>query len=196
MRSVLASALLILTSCSSDKIVGSEPLGKAVDVDALGGLLKGRWININVQWTSGIGSQQVTDYWILEIDDAPGEPDLLKYNLIRVFDTELFYHITAEDLGLGSGVIEDNLVWEQIETGTIRPVDDNGKGHILFDRRYNIPTNYVAMGFRIDTGNRIVVWDKTLKIQWWDGFGYDLDNRLCAHCDAAPDHILCTLEFE
>ena len=187
----LVGLLLFVLSCSSNP-TSSNASGKAIDINAIGGLLKGRWIHIDVSYDSFLGRDR-TEAWVLVIADAEGQPDIFNYSLYLVYDTFDLLLVTPADLGMEDQVIEDNLVWEQEESGFIRPIEDNGKGHIEFDRWYLVEDS--PMGFRIETGNHIVVWNNALKFRrWWGGPGRYLESKMLFNCNGDPDYFLCSFQ--
>ena len=183
----LVGLLLFVLSCSSNP-TSSNASGKAIDINAIGGLLKGRWINIDVSYDD-YWLRDKTEVWVLVIADAEGKPDIFAYSLYLVYDTLDNRRLTPSEIGIEDQVIEGNIVWEKDESGFIRPIEDNGKGHILFDRYW--PVEHSTMGFRIETGNRIVVWNNALKtLSWWGNAL--LRSKLWFNCNANPDYFLCS----
>ena len=213
LKLLFAVSLLIVIGCDKAPTpTAFYSSQKPVDIEALGGLLKGQWFSF---LASRAGDHLFLEIWILEVNTRSGHPDQFEYRIIRVFEKEIdlesgrklqiAYLRNDEDvLERGNINIEgDELTWETIEQGWLRPIQDNGYGHIVFDKRYNdVPVEISIMRFRIYTDQSVVVWDDELVFKQWDVLGdvldrrkYDLNDQEYIRCTPQQDFFLCGYEF-
>ena len=213
-------ACIILTGCDKAP-TPTAPYSsqKPVDIAALGGLLKGQWFSF---FEVGVGDHRIVEISLLEVDTRSGHPDQFDYRIIRVFDEEIdlesgrmlaIAYIRNDEKTLERGNIlfgDEMLAWETIEEGWLRPIQDNGHGHIVFDKRSNVSADISIIGFRIYTDQSVVVWDDELVFRQWDVpkdvrypqgpfYGNDLFNvlndRQYIRCAPQTDLPVCGYEF-
>ena len=198
MRIALAfCVVLALSACSSDSPVGPstesesvlESSGKAIDLDAVGGLLKGRWFNVHELRDSDI----VSSIWILEVREMPGESSIFEYDLARIYDARQEYSLKDYGEEIGGGAFNETLTWEFAERGRIRPYSTNESGHILFDRMFNDLSKVIEV--EMFSSNRIIVWDSVLKVSRWDSFEYSLNSQIFLKCEEYPDTDVCLFDY-
>ena len=202
MRTALAfCVVLALSACSSDSPVGpnvgpdadssesSLELGKAIDLEAVGGLLKGRWFHINIDWFSGTAE----DIWVLEVRSLAGKSSEFEYDLIRLYDRRYSRSKKIRGEELGGGKFSEYIDWEYIERGKIRPYTSYEAGHIWFDRIYTDPAHIMQTGFV--SSNRVVVWDTVLKMIRWEEGDFPLTGRIFTGCIDQPDVDVCQFDY-
>ena len=189
--------VLALSACSPDRPVGpsigSEPVlessGKVIDLDAIGGLLKGRWLNIYELRDSDL----VSSIWILEVRDFPGEPNVFEYDLARIYDARQDYSLKEYGEEIGGGAFNETLTWEFAERGKIRPYSVNDSGHIIFDRIFNDLSKVIEV--EMFSSNQVVIWDSVLKIHRWQSFEFSLGNQIFLNCEDYPESDICLFDY-
>lgn len=215
MRLLLVSCLIVVVGCDKAPTpVSPDVSHKPVDIQALGGLLKGQWFCFLVRTVS---DTQLFEIWVLEVNTRSGYADQFDYRIVRVFEENVeldtgrrlsIPHMRRDETIIERGNIseeEDGLSWETIEEGRLRPTEENDYGHIVFDKRHQVPPEVSVMGFEIYTHQYVVVWEDELQLKQWDSVlwtgasrnEYDLDGIGFLRCATAagPSFFLCGYEF-